>query len=38
MTISGLPCGVQLIGLRRDEARLLRVARWVEQHAKHVTV
>jgi len=38
MTISGLPCGVQLIGLRRDEARLLRVARWVEQNAKHVTV
>lgn len=38
MTIGGLPCGVQLIGLRRDEARLLRVARWVEQNAKRVTV
>jgi Asp-tRNA(Asn)/Glu-tRNA(Gln) amidotransferase A subunit family amidase len=38
MTISGLPCGVQLIGLRRDEARLLRIARWVEGHAKHITV
>ena len=38
MTISSLPCGVQLIGLRRDEGRLLRVARWVEQHAKHVTI
>lgn len=38
MTINGLPCGVQLIGLRRDEARLLRVARWVERNAKHITV
>ncbi len=38
MTINGLPCGVQLIGLRRDEARLLRIARWVEQNAKHITV
>jgi Asp-tRNA(Asn)/Glu-tRNA(Gln) amidotransferase A subunit family amidase len=38
MTIGGLPCGVQLIGLRRDEARLLRVARWVEQNAQHITV
>lgn len=38
MTIGGMPCGVQLIGLRRDEARLLRVARWVEQNTRHVTV
>jgi len=38
MTVGGLPCGVQLIGLRRDEARLLRVARWVEQNAQHITV
>ncbi len=38
MTVGGLPCGVQLIGLRRDEARLLRIARWVEQHAKRITV
>jgi Asp-tRNA(Asn)/Glu-tRNA(Gln) amidotransferase A subunit family amidase len=38
MTIAGLPCGVQLIGLRRDEARLLRIARWVEQNTKHITV
>jgi Asp-tRNA(Asn)/Glu-tRNA(Gln) amidotransferase A subunit family amidase len=29
---------VQLIGLRRDEARLLRVARWVEQNAQRITV
>ncbi len=38
MTVGGLPCGVQLIGLRRDEARLLRVARFVEQNAQRVTV
>lgn len=38
MTIGGLPCGVQLIGLRRDEARLIRIARWVEQNAQRITV
>lgn len=27
----GLPMGVQLIGPRRDDARLLRTARWLEQ-------
>jgi Asp-tRNA(Asn)/Glu-tRNA(Gln) amidotransferase A subunit family amidase len=36
ITVGGLPCGVQLIGLRRDEARLLRVARWVEQNTQRV--
>ncbi len=36
MTIGGMPCGVQLIGLRRDEARLLRVARWVEENAQRI--
>jgi Asp-tRNA(Asn)/Glu-tRNA(Gln) amidotransferase A subunit family amidase len=30
MTVDGMPCGVQLIGKRRDEGRLLAVARWVE--------
>ena len=30
MTVDGMPCGVQLIGKRRDEARLLATARWVE--------
>ncbi len=30
MTVDGLPCGVQLIGKRRDEGRLLAIARWVE--------
>jgi Asp-tRNA(Asn)/Glu-tRNA(Gln) amidotransferase A subunit family amidase len=27
-----LPLGVQLIGLRQDDARLLRTARWLERH------
>ncbi len=31
MTIDGMPCGVQLVGKRRDEARLLQVAHWLEQ-------
>ena len=33
MTIGGMPCGVQLIGKRRDEGRLLAVARWVEEQS-----
>jgi Asp-tRNA(Asn)/Glu-tRNA(Gln) amidotransferase A subunit family amidase len=28
----GLPMGVQLIGARRDDGRLLRSARWLVQH------
>ena len=28
----GLPLGVQLVGQRRDDARLLRTARWLERH------
>ena len=36
MTVGRLPCGVQLIGLRRDEGRLLRIARWVEQNAQMI--
>jgi Asp-tRNA(Asn)/Glu-tRNA(Gln) amidotransferase A subunit family amidase len=31
MTVDGLPCGVQLIGKRRDEGRLLATGRWVEE-------
>jgi Asp-tRNA(Asn)/Glu-tRNA(Gln) amidotransferase A subunit family amidase len=31
MTVGGMPCGVQLIGKRRDEGRLLATARWVEE-------
>lgn len=38
MTVGGLPCGVQLIGRHRDEARLLRVARWVEQNAQRIKI
>lgn len=37
MTIGGMPCGVQLVGLRRDEARLLQVARWVDENARRIT-
>ena len=33
MTVGGMPCGVQLIGARRDEGRLLATARWVEEFA-----
>jgi Asp-tRNA(Asn)/Glu-tRNA(Gln) amidotransferase A subunit family amidase len=28
----GLPMGVQLIGMRRDDGRLLRTARWLARH------
>jgi Asp-tRNA(Asn)/Glu-tRNA(Gln) amidotransferase A subunit family amidase len=28
----GLPLGVQLVGARRDDARLLRTARWLAEH------
>jgi Asp-tRNA(Asn)/Glu-tRNA(Gln) amidotransferase A subunit family amidase len=28
----GLPLGVQLVGMRRDEGRLLRTARWLVEH------
>ena len=30
MQVGGMPCGVQLVGMRRDEGRLLATARWVE--------
>jgi Asp-tRNA(Asn)/Glu-tRNA(Gln) amidotransferase A subunit family amidase len=29
LDVDGLPLGVQLVGLRRDDARLLRTARWL---------
>ena len=29
LEINGLPIGVQLVGLRRDDGRLLRTARWL---------
>ena len=31
MQVGGMPCGVQLIGMRRDEGRLLATGRWVEE-------
>jgi Asp-tRNA(Asn)/Glu-tRNA(Gln) amidotransferase A subunit family amidase len=30
----GLPIGVQLVGMRRDEGRLLRTARWLVEHLR----
>lgn len=30
----GLPFGVQLVGMRRDEGRLLRTARWLVEHLR----
>jgi len=36
MTVGGMPCGVQLIGKRRDEGRLLATARWLEETARPV--
>ncbi len=32
----GMPLGVQLVGPRRDDARLLRTARWLERHLQGV--
>ncbi len=31
-TETGLPMGVQLVGRRGDDARLLRTARWLANH------
>lgn len=33
---NGLPMGVQLVGRRGDDARLLRTARWLAAHLEHV--
>lgn len=36
LEVNGLPLGVQLVGQRRDDGRLLRTARWLVQHlAQH---
>ena len=32
--VTGLPLGVQLIGMRRDEGRLLATASWLAKHVK----
>jgi len=35
LKVDGLPVGVQLVGLRHDDARLLRTARWLsERHGR----
>jgi len=31
---NGLPLGVQLVGRRGDDARLLRTARWLTSHVR----
>ncbi len=31
---NNMPIGVQLVGARNDDARLLRTARWLDQHVK----
>jgi len=32
LSVDGMPLGVQLVGPRRDDARLLRTARWLMDH------
>ncbi len=32
LEVDGLPIGVQLVGMRRDDGRLLRTARWLDRH------
>ncbi len=36
MQIDRMPCGVQLIGMRRDEARLLATANWFEKNVRAI--
>jgi len=36
MQIGHMPCGVQLIGMRRDEARLLATANWFEKNVRAI--
>ena len=37
LEVNGLPLGVQLVGPRRDDARLLRSARWLTDHLASMT-
>jgi Asp-tRNA(Asn)/Glu-tRNA(Gln) amidotransferase A subunit family amidase len=32
LEVDGMPMGVQLIGARGDDGRLLRTARWLARH------
>ncbi len=34
LTVDGMPLGVQLIGARGNDGRLLRTAKWLERHLK----
>ena len=34
LEVDGLPMGVQLIGARRDDGRLLRTAQWLARHVE----
>ncbi|MFN3868704.1 MAG: amidase [Hyphomicrobiaceae bacterium] len=36
LEVDGLPVGVQLVGLRQDDGRLLRTARWLERHLQNL--
>ena len=33
LEVDGMPYGAQLVGRRQDEARVLRAARWLRDHA-----
>ena len=37
LEVDDLPLGVQLVGLRRDDGRLLRTARWLENYTANAT-
>ena len=32
LAVDGMPLGLQLVGMRGDEGRLLRTARWLDRH------
>jgi Asp-tRNA(Asn)/Glu-tRNA(Gln) amidotransferase A subunit family amidase len=36
LSVDGLPMGVQLVGTRGDEGRLLRTARWLDRWIRDV--
>lgn len=38
MKVDCMPCGVQLIGMRRDEGRLLAAARWFEENVHAIEI
>jgi Asp-tRNA(Asn)/Glu-tRNA(Gln) amidotransferase A subunit family amidase len=38
MQVGCMPCGVQLIGMRRDEGRLLATARWLEENVHTINI